>query len=465
MNGPIRKRKPLTVRPLKSSPTVGAVLAFQGMAGAMPILHGSQGCSAFTKVMFVRHFREPIAIQTTAMDQTSTIMGGDDHLIEALDTVAAKHHPALIGVVSTGLTALPGSDLNRAIKQFRADYPQWRQIPVIPVQAPDFAGSMSDGHAAAVMAMIDQLVQARPWQADQTLPMVNVLASSTLTPGDLEEIADLLEALGLQAVFLPDLAASLDGHLADGSHGALTSGGTPLTFFNMLHRARATLVIGHPLFPAAELLQSRCPMPVLRFDHLMGLDACDRLVSELIPFCDGWGMARIERWRRQLLDAMLDTHFYLGLKRVALAGEAELLLGFRQLLAEMGAVSVACVVPEWPSDGQISADESWMVGDLDDLERLAGERAAQLLIGGSPLEGSARRLKIPLHRAGYPIFDRLGEFRRVRVGYRGARDTLFELANLLLAHQPHGIPPSLTGPRRSELDKGASNDDGTLQHP
>jgi len=32
-------------------------------------------------------------------------------------------------------------------------------------------------------------------------------------------------------------------------------------------------------------------------------------------------------------------------------------------------------------------------------------------------------------RIGFPIFDRFGEFRRVRQGYAGIRDNLFEIAN------------------------------------
>lgn len=71
----IRKRnKALSVSPLKASQTIGAALAFLGFHRAIPMLHGAQGCTAFGKVFFVRHFREPIPLQTTAMDQISAVM-------------------------------------------------------------------------------------------------------------------------------------------------------------------------------------------------------------------------------------------------------------------------------------------------------------------------------------------------------------------------------------------------------
>jgi nitrogenase molybdenum-iron protein NifN len=53
---------------------------------------------------------------------------------------------------------------------------------------------------------------------------------------------------------------------------------------------------------------------------------------------------------------------------------------------------------------------------------------------------ASERLGIPLFRAGFPIFDRLGAQDRCWVGYRGTRQLVFEVANLfqsqLHAHKP-----------------------------
>ncbi|MBF0190347.1 MAG: nitrogenase iron-molybdenum cofactor biosynthesis protein NifN [Magnetococcales bacterium] len=461
MTTPVLKRKALTVRPLKTSQTVGAVLAFQGMANAIPLLHGSQGCSAFTKVFFVRHFREPIPIQTTALDQTSTIMGADGNLIEAMATLAAKSGAVLIGVVATGLVSTQGCDLPRVIRHFRQEYPQWRELPIVPVEAPDFTGCQESGYGLAVLAMVEHLITPRPWRADATLPRVNVLAASSLTPGDLEEVRDLLAAFDREAVFLPDLSDALDGHLAEGDYLPVTTGGTTLDFFKEFHQSQATLVIGRSLFPAAERLQQLCPMPVLRFEHLMGLDATDRLVSALANLTGGKVPSRVERWRRQMLDAMLDTHFLLGQKRVAMAGEPDLVAGFHQLFAEMGSHTVAAVVPH-RSSGRNVGPELTVVGDLDDLERVAVAEKAELLVGNSQLAETAARLHLPLMRAGFPIFDRLGGFREARIGYRGSRNALFEAANRLLEGAAHGISPYFSGLRSIPASLGAVNDEQRL---
>ena len=82
----VKRNKPLSVSPAKASSTSGAALAFLGFDRSLPLLHGAQGCTAFNKVFFVRHFREPIPLQTTALDQISTVMGSDENLVEGLRT-------------------------------------------------------------------------------------------------------------------------------------------------------------------------------------------------------------------------------------------------------------------------------------------------------------------------------------------------------------------------------------------
>ena len=66
-------------RPLKLSPALGAWLAFLGIDLCLPLLHGSQGCTAFALVLAVRHFREAIPLQTTAISDLSAILGGAEN--------------------------------------------------------------------------------------------------------------------------------------------------------------------------------------------------------------------------------------------------------------------------------------------------------------------------------------------------------------------------------------------------
>ena len=92
----IRKRqKPLQVNPFKLSQPMGATLAFLGIDRCMPLMHGGQGCTSFTKVFFTRHFCEPIAIQTSAVtDAIAVLDGGDFSIVESEPRSAKSAHAA-----------------------------------------------------------------------------------------------------------------------------------------------------------------------------------------------------------------------------------------------------------------------------------------------------------------------------------------------------------------------------------
>ncbi|MCG8023551.1 MAG: nitrogenase iron-molybdenum cofactor biosynthesis protein NifN [Candidatus Thiodiazotropha endolucinida] len=440
----VKRKKALSVSPLKASQTIGAALAFLGFRRAIPMLHGSQGCTAFGKVFFVRHFREPIPLQTTAMDQVTTIMGSEESVVEGLKTIASKSKPALLGVPTTGLSETQGSDVRMAVMNFRKQYPEFDAIPVVPVSTPDYTGCLETGFAKALEAIILTIV---PTAEDAgTLPgrrprQVNVLVGSSLTPGDLEELKEIIEAFGLRPVLIPDLSDSLDGHLGEGDFSPLTIGGTDISELLTLGDAQATLVIGHSMNKAADELQRHTGVPDYRFDHLMGLDAVDELINTLHQISGEPVPQKIERQRAQLQDAMLDCHFMLGMARFAVAADPDLLTGFSQMLAGVGAETVVAVSPvNAPVLHQVEA-ETIKIGDLEDLEKMAKSEKAEVLITNSHGVESAQRLGIPLLRAGFPQYDTLGGYQKCWIGYRGTRQTLFDLANIMLTLEKGEIHP------------------------
>jgi nitrogenase molybdenum-iron protein NifN len=445
----IKRNKALAVSPLKVSQPVGASLAFLGINRAVPMLHGSQGCTAFGKVFFVRHFREPIPLQTTAMDQVATVMNADENAILGLKTLAEKSKPALIGLPTTGLSETQGTDIHGVVKQFRAEHPEYADIPVVAVNTPDFSGCLESGYALAVKAMIDVLVPvgaalaAIPSGTAKAAPSkrVNVLAGSFLTPGDLEHLKELIELFGLRPLLLPDLADSLDGHLTEQESSPVSVGGTPVDEIAHLGEAAATLVIGASLNAAADLLHSRCKVPDYRFDTLMGLEAMDAFIAALAKISGQPVPEKIERQRAQLQDAMVDTHFMLGFARVAIAADPDLLYVLARLVTEMGCEVSAAVAPAKAPILERVPAAAVKLGDLEDLESAAREQGVDLVICNSHAVETARRLGVPLLRAGFPQYDLIGGYQKQWIGYRGTRQALFDLANLLLEqHARHEVP-------------------------
>ena len=435
----LKRAKPLSVNPLKASQPVGAALAFLGLKNAIPMLHGSQGCTAFGKVFFVRHFREPIPLQTTAMDQVSTIMGADENVIEALRTLSDKSKPDIIGLVTTGLSETQGTDIKRAVKDFRVAHPEFAGVAVVPVNTPDYVGCLESGYALAIEALIDTLVPASAVTGKRP-KQVNVLASAMLTPGDIEAVREWIEAFGLRAVVVPDIGDSLDGHLTDAEYSALTLGGTPRSEIEIMGESAATLVIGPSLHKAADLLKTRTGVPDWRFAGLMGLEDCDAFTQALATISGKPVPERIDRHRAQLQDAMVDCHFMLGFARLALAADPDLLGMQARFLAGMGAEIVSAVSPHKHESLAGLPIARVIVGDLEDMEKEARANDAQLVIANSHAAETADRLGLPLFRAGFPQYDLVGGYARTWVGYRGTRQALFDLANLML-RQHHELEP------------------------
>lgn len=438
----LKRNKALSVNPLKASQPMGGSLASLGFDRAIPMLHGSQGCTAFAKVFFVRHFREPIPLQTTAMDQSSSVIGADENVIEGIKAIAEKSNPALITVLTTGLAETQGADVQRNVREFREKYPQYEHIAVVAVNTPDFTGCLETGYAATVYEIIKALVPdaatagTKPGNRQR---QVNVLVSPMLTPGDLEALHDLMEQFNLRPILVPDISDSLDGSLTDDEFSPVTIGGTPISEMLTLGEAKATLVIGASLQKSGELLQEKTGVPSYYFDHLYGLQANDALIMALIEISERPVPPRIERQRSQLQDTMLDTHFMLGQLRIAIAADPDQLNALIHLVQGMGAEVVAAISADNAPVLATAPVDSIKIGDLEDLELLAKQRKAQLLIGNSHAAAGAERLGIPILRAGFPLYDIIGGYQKTWIGYRGTRQALFDLANLVINFAHEGI--------------------------
>ena len=112
--------------------------------------------------------------------------------------------------------------------------------------------------------------------------------------------------------------------------------------------------------------------------------------------------------------------------------------------------------------------EEVLIGDLEDLETLAQETGCDLLVTHSHGRQAAERLNIPFYRMGIPMFDRLGAGHKLSVGYRGTRDLIFQIANLIIAdrEENHQVTPDTwRNPwRRCSADSAGAAIATTLTH-
>ncbi|CAO3399940.1 nitrogenase iron-molybdenum cofactor biosynthesis protein NifN [Azospirillum palustre] len=421
--------KAASTNPLKMSQPLGAALAYLGVDRCLPLFHGSQGCTAFGLVLLVRHFREAIPLQTTAMDQVATILGGYDNLEQAIRTIVERNQPAMIGVATTGVTETKGEDMGGQYTLFRQRNPDMADTALVFANTPDFAGGFEDGFAAAVTAMVERLVEPSP----VCIPaQVNVLAGCHLSPGDVEELRDIIEGFGLSPIFLPDLSLSMAGR-QPADFTATSLGGVTVDQIRTMGASAATIVVGEHMRVAGNALELKTDVPSHFFNRLTGLEATDKLVRLLTELSGKPAPARLRRQRESLVDAMLDGHFFYSRKRIAVALEPDLLYAVTGFLGDMGAEVIAAVSPTQSPVLERLKAATVMVGDHSDVETLA--RDADLIVSNSHGRQGAARIGVALHRMGMPMFDRLGAGLRVQVGYRGTRELLCDIGNLFLARE------------------------------
>jgi len=451
----VHPKHALSTNPLKSSAPLGAALAYLGVESAVPLFHGSQGCTAFAMVHLVRHFKEAVPLQTTAMNEVSTILGGAEQIEEAIENLIKKASPKFIGIASTALTETRGEDVPGELKEIIGRRTDFEGTKIVYASTPDFNGGMEDGWARAVEAIVATLVpETDPVQRNPDLRQVNLLAGSHLTPAEVEELVRMIRAFGLEPIVLPDLSGSLDGHVSDDWRGT-SLGGTTLQDIESMSRSAFTLAVGESMRRAANILEERAFVPCRVFQSVTGLKPVDAFVRTLMEL-SGQSDAppSLKRDRARLMDAALDAHFHTGKRPIAVAADPDLLYALSGCLASMGAEIVTAVTttPHSAVLEQIPAKEV-VLGDLGDFERLAGEAGAEILITHSHGRHAAARLKLPLLRAGFPIFDRLGAQDICRVGYRGTRSFLYEIANIVQSQHHRARPDDFgAAPIEEEFD-------------
>ncbi len=423
----IHKRvKPLQVNPFKLSQPMGATLAFLGVDGCMPLMHGGQGCTSFTKVFFTRHFCEPIAIQTSAVtDAIAVLDGGDYSIVESVKNITKKVTPSLIGLLTTGLPETKGDDIRGVAAQI--DY------PLVYVNTPDYEGGFESGWALTCKAMIEQLVEPAGRADDNKLVL---LPHISLTPIEVEKIKEFIEGFGFNVFALPDLSTSLDGHLGE-KQAALSSGGIAVEDIRKLGEAGLVLSVGDSMQACAEALLKKSPeMRHHHFPHLQGFEATDSLAELLLTETGFSGPPlAVARWRQRLQDAMLDSHFSLGQSRFLVAAEPDQLTGICQALYDAGGkVTVAISSVDSPQLEKIIA-ETVLVGDLEDAEHLADDY--DVIIGNFHCEAIAHRHHKGLVLRGFPNWEQVGNPLKNDALYEGGAYFLFECANTAMEMRGH----------------------------
>lgn len=420
-------KKPLQINPIKLSQPMGAMLCFLGVKNCMPLMHGAQGCASFAKVFFTRHFNDPIAVQTTAVnDITAVIDGGDYTISEAIKNITKKVKPDLVGLFTTGLTETKGDDIKGACLLLEDTQ------KMAYANTPDFEGSLESGFAKAIEAIIEQHVNTS--NKDVDLNKALIIPNVNLKPIEVEKIKDVISLFGYEVLALPDISTSLDGHLGY-KQGALSSGGISLDEIKQLASTSLVISIGSSVKKAGlKLKEKNEKIKLVHYDSLGGLENSDKFFK---MFCEIKELSQphpaIVRWRQRLQDALLDTHFEIGSTSFVLALESDQCISISNTLLEAGAKIKAIISPHRNDLLEKIPCDNLLLGDFEDVETYLEH--SDVLISNYHGKRYTKKHKKALLLRGFPDYSTLGNQLVNDILYEGSSHLLFEVANLIKNHK------------------------------
>ncbi len=419
---------------------LGASLAFRGIADAVPLLHGSQGCSTYIRRYLIGHFREPIDIASSSFGESAAIFGGRDNFIKALETIIAQYAPRMIGVATTCLSETIGDDVGMYIREFNARTNDMSKPLIVNVSTPSYRSSYSGGFHDAVRAIIAGVAgMSDPEERVNVLP-------GLLSPEDIRHLKDILGAFGLRSVIIPDYSETLDGGPWE-DYQALPRGGTPIKQIRGAGGASATIELGRTLShrtSAGGFIQDCFSVKLYRTGMPIGMRETDSMFSILEAISGAPVPSRYRLQRQRLIDAYIDGHKYVFGKRAIVFGEADLVIGLASFLSEIGVQPVVCATGDAGNRfsetiqsvvaGQDSVPDILENADFSTIEELLPRVQPDILIGYGKGYYLSHKHGIPLVRVGFPIQDRFGAQRLLHIGYAGALRLFDMIINTIIEH-------------------------------
>ena len=431
-----------TTNACKLCTPLGAALAFKGIEGAVPYLHGSQGCATYMRRYIISHFNEPIDIASSSLSEKHAVYGGGPNLKLGLMNVTKKYHPQLIGVATTCLTETIGDDVGLLLNEYKTEV-SGKLPTMVQVGTPSYNGTHMEGFHNAVAATVDALAGKGDESVEST-KMLNLLPGF-VSPADIRYLREITDDYGLTTTILPDISDTLDGPAAQ-TYEKIQPGGTPLSAIGQMGSALATIEFGHTMAEKSggAILHDRFGIKNNTMPLPMGIKASDHFFEKLATLTDRPIPQKHIRERGRLVDSYVDGHKYVYGKKAIVYGEEDLVVGLTAFLAEIGVIPTLCAsggksgklaAGIKDATGDILAEQPQVFEGMDfyDISELAESLEPDLLVGHSKGYPLARKLDIPLIRLGFPIHDRIGGQRILHLGYRGAQNLFDLVANAMIS--------------------------------
>ncbi|THF64684.1 nitrogenase molybdenum-iron protein subunit beta [Pseudothauera nasutitermitis] len=444
-------REALTINPAKACQPLGAVLCALGFEKTLPYVHGSQGCVAYFRTYFNRHFKEPIACVSDSMTEDAAVFGGQKNMFDGLANAKALYKPEVIAVSTTCMAEVIGDDLNAFINNSKKEGHIPQDFPVPFAHTPSFVGSHVTGwdnmfEGIARHFTLNHMEGKEPGKNGK----INFVPGFETYLGNYRVLARMMKEMGVEATILSNPTEVLDTP-SDGEY-RMYAGGTTLDEIKDAPNAHTTFLL-QPwhLEKTRKFVENTWNHDIPKLNIPMGLEWTDEFLMKVAEVTGKEISASLEVERGRLVDMIQDSHTWLHGKKFALYGDPDFVLGMTKFLLELGAEplhvlshnankrwgkAIAKVLESSPYGAKAKV---YVGNDLWHLRSLCFTEKPDFLIGNSYGKYIQRdtahkgpQFEVPLIRLGFPIFDRHHLHRMTTLGYEGAMYILTTLVNAVL---------------------------------
>ncbi len=428
-------REALTINPAKACQPLGAVFVANGFHKTLPFVHGSQGCVAYYRSHFSRHFKEPTSAVSSSMTEDAAVFGGLNNMIDGLANAYNLYRPEMISVSTTCMAEVIGDDLDAFIKNSKQKGSVPADFDVPFAHTPAFVGSHITGYDNALLGVLKHFWDGKSKTAEplvrQPDDSINFIAGfDGFVVGNMKELRRIFDLFGIRVNILCD-PSEVWNTPSDGTFRMYEGGTTKAQVEAALH-AKATIVFQEFCCEKTTKYLQEKGQEVVVLNAPVGVAGTDRFLMALSRLSGKPVPAELERERGQLVDAMTDSQAHLHGKRYALYGDPDQLLGYTEFLLELGAQPAHILSTnggeEWAAKVRaLLASSQYGAGcqvypkrDLWHLRSLLFTEPVDFLVGNTHGKYLERDTGTPLVRLGFPIFDRHHYHRFATWGYQGA---------------------------------------------
>lgn len=444
-------REALTVNPAKACQPLGAVLCSLGFEKTLPYVHGSQGCVAYFRTYFNRHFKEPIACVSDSMTEDAAVFGGQKNMFDGLENAKAMYKPEMIAVSTTCMAEVIGDDLNAFIGNAKKAGHVPEEYPTPFAHTPSFVGSHTTGwdNMFEGIARYFTLNNMEDKEVGSN-GKINIVPGFETYLGNYRVMHRMLKEMGVSYSFLCDPTEVLDTP-ADGQF-RMYAGGTTIDEVKDAPNATDTLLLQPwQLVKTKKFVKNTWKQPATDMTIPMGLEWTDEFLMKVSELTGQPIPESLEVERGRLVDMITDSHAWLHGKKFGLYGDADFVMGMTKFLLELGAepIHVLCnhANKRWKkamekvlADSPYGANSEVHIGkDLWHFRSLMFTNKPDFMIGNSygkfiqrDTLYKGKEHEVPLIRIGFPIFDRHHMHRDTTLGYEGAMYMLRMLVNAVL---------------------------------